>query len=490
MKFIPDDINVDFMGARKKALIGSAIAVTASVVALLAFGLNQGIDFKGGNQATVAFVDGSINDRQPIVDAVTALLVEELGTLDSQVTVQDFTAGSSNETTVCTEVPGVGTAPASQDCRTVSVDRFLIYTEVSSLIDGKRGQEVIAAIKAKYGDGTLVRMEEGSDAFNITFAAPTNIAARDTDLRELFKTLEYENVTIKSTRERDLDGEFLEERELMRQDQLRGQTEAGQATGGFAIKTMEEHEADKDKILAEQTDTEFQVGVQQFRSELTEKLEAAFPGKFIAVESTTAVSSAVGKELFSNGLLAILYALIGILIYITVRFDFRYAPGAVVALLHDVIITMGLFALLQVKFSLPIIAALLTIVGYSLNDTIVVLDRVRETFDTYRGRPMEELLTRAINSTLSRTVLTSLTTLMVVVSILLFGGGTITDFALALTIGIVIGTYSSIFIASPLVYYMDQYITRRESETATASGRAGNNSPGGKDGQGRKKASA
>jgi preprotein translocase subunit SecF len=145
-----------------------------------------------------------------------------------------------------------------------------------------------------------------------------------------------------------------------------------------------------------------------------------------------------------------------------------------VALVHDVAITMGLFALFQIKFSLPIIAALLTIVGYSLNDTIVVLDRVRETFDAYRGRDIKELLNRAINATLSRTVLTSLTTAFVVAAILVLGGGLIRDFAIALMIGIVVGTYSSIFVATPLVYYMDAYIKRRE---AAATGKSPKPSP-------------
>ncbi|MGM0574536.1 MAG: protein translocase subunit SecF, partial [Myxococcota bacterium] len=144
----------------------------------------------------------------------------------------------------------------------------------------------------------------------------------------------------------------------------------------------------------------------------------------------------------------------------------RFAPGAVAALVHDVAITIGIFSVFQIKFSLPIIAALLTIVGYSLNDTIVVLDRVRETFDAYRGRDIRDLLNRAINSTLSRTILTSLTTSIVIISILVFGGGLIRDFALALIIGVVVGTYSSVFVASPLVYYMDQYLERREAQKA------------------------
>ena len=135
------------------------------------------------------------------------------------------------------------------------------------------------------------------------------------------------------------------------------------------------------------------------------------------------------------------------------RFEFRFAVGAVVALAHDVMITLGVFSLLDKEISLPVLAAFLTIVGYSLNDTIVVYDRIRENMRKGGNEPFSRVINRSINETLSRTILTSLTTLIVVVVLFVLGGGVIHNFALALLVGIIVGTYSSIYVASPVVLY-------------------------------------
>jgi len=157
-----------------------------------------------------------------------------------------------------------------------------------------------------------------------------------------------------------------------------------------------------------------------------------------------------------------LYAVIGILIYVTWRFELRYAVGAVIALLHDVLITVGIFSLLGKEFTLPIIAALLTIIGYSLNDTIVVFDRIRENIKGIRKQPLKDIVNSSINQVMSRTVLTSFTTLLVVLALFIFGGAVIHDFAFALLIGILIGTYSSIFIASPTILVWESVIPSKE----------------------------
>ena len=141
----------------------------------------------------------------------------------------------------------------------------------------------------------------------------------------------------------------------------------------------------------------------------------------------------------------------GIILYISWRFEFGFALGAIVALAHDVLVTLGIFTLLGNQISLPIVAALLTIVGYSVNDTIVVFDRIREDLRLEKKRTFKEICNLSINQTLSRTILTSFTTLITVVMLLVFGGGAIFDFALALFIGVLVGTYSSIFVATPIV---------------------------------------
>jgi len=163
------------------------------------------------------------------------------------------------------------------------------------------------------------------------------------------------------------------------------------------------------------------------------------------------VGPQVGDELTEQGGLAMLYALGMILIYIGWRFEWRFALGSVTALVHDVLITVGLFSLFQLEFSLPVLAAVLAVIGYSLNDTIVVFDRIRENFRRIRKGTTIEVMNRSLNQTLPRTLLTSLTTLLVLFALLLFGGEVIRGFSIALIIGVLVGTYSSLFIASPVV---------------------------------------
>lgn len=160
------------------------------------------------------------------------------------------------------------------------------------------------------------------------------------------------------------------------------------------------------------------------------------------------IGGQVGEELVEQGSLAILYAIIGILLYVTIRFEWRFSVGSVVALVHDVIITVGVFSIIQMEFDLTILAALLAVIGYSLNDTIVVFDRVRENFKALRKKAPNEVFNISIAQTLSRTVITSLTTLLVLSALFIFGGAMIHGFAFALIVGVLIGTYSSIFVAS------------------------------------------
>ncbi len=172
------------------------------------------------------------------------------------------------------------------------------------------------------------------------------------------------------------------------------------------------------------------------------------PAEFMREEL---VGPKVGQELRGKAAMAILYALIGILIYISIRFEFKFAVGAVAALVHDVAITLGFFSLTGRGLTLPVIAALLTIVGYSLNDTIVIYDRIREDRRKLYGKSFVDIVNTSLNESLSRTIVTSLTTLLVVLCLFIFGGEVIKDFAFALMVGIVVGTYSSIYVASPLV---------------------------------------
>ena len=170
--------------------------------------------------------------------------------------------------------------------------------------------------------------------------------------------------------------------------------------------------------------------------------------QFVSVES---VGPKVSGELIRTAIIAVMLAIGAVLIYIWLRFEWQFALGAVAALIHDVILTIGIFSELQIRFDLAIIAALLTIVGYSLNDTVVVFDRVRENLMKYKKRPLREVLNLSINETLSRTFMTSVTTLLALISLFVLGGDVIRGFVFAMIWGVIVGTYSSIFVASTIL---------------------------------------
>jgi len=174
-------------------------------------------------------------------------------------------------------------------------------------------------------------------------------------------------------------------------------------------------------------------------------------GDGIDVRRVEFVGPKVGEELTNDGGLALLYALIGILIYVAFRFEYRFALGSITALIHDVIITLGVFSILRIEFDLTVLAAILAVIGYSLNDTIVVFDRIRENFLSTRHIEPMPIVNDALNQTLARTLMTSLTTLLVLLALFYLGGEVIHSFAGALIIGVVIGTYSSIFVASSMI---------------------------------------
>jgi len=216
---------------------------------------------------------------------------------------------------------------------------------------------------------------------------------------------------------------------------------------------------------------EFLIRVQNSSSELKglsegigKALEGAFPGGAVEIRRAEMVGPQVGKDLREKGMMAVLYAMVGILIYITWRFEFRFAVGAVIALIHDVGITLGAFSISGKEIDLPIIAAFLAIIGYSLNDTIIVYDRIRENMGQAGKIGFPAVVNQSINETLSRTILTSGTTLLVVLALFVLGGGVIHSFAFALLIGILVGTYSSIFVASPLLIFWDDVKARKAQE--------------------------
>ncbi|MFO0577018.1 MAG: protein translocase subunit SecF [Polyangia bacterium] len=204
-------------------------------------------------------------------------------------------------------------------------------------------------------------------------------------------------------------------------------------------------------------DNTFEVVLIGLDQEVRKALEAKLgQGSVGAIPSVGSVGAKAGKELRDNGILSLLAAIAAIMLYILVRFDFRYGPGTVIALLHDAILVMGAFAVTYKEFSLTTIAAILTVIGYSMNDTIVVFDRIRENANRMRDKRFETIVNISVNETLSRTILTSATVFFVTLAMNIWGTGVIRDFAFAMNVGVIVGTYSSIFVASPVLIWLNE----------------------------------
>jgi preprotein translocase SecF subunit len=192
------------------------------------------------------------------------------------------------------------------------------------------------------------------------------------------------------------------------------------------------------------------------QTETIQIIKNSLSDKSIEYRRTEFVGPKVGGELVKAGILAIIFSLFGILIYIWLRFQWNFALGAIIALIHDVILTLGFFSIFQFEFNLATVAAVLTIAGYSINDTVVIYDRIRESMRKYKQISFDEVINISLNGTLSRTLMTSLTTLMALLALFIFGGIVISSFIIALIWGVLIGTYSSLYVASPILTYLKQ----------------------------------
>lgn len=201
---------------------------------------------------------------------------------------------------------------------------------------------------------------------------------------------------------------------------------------------------------------DYQVASAGMADKISQALKAGMAGTEFEVRRIDYVGPQVGKQLRNKGLLALLFAMLAILVYVAFRFDLKFGPGALAASVHDVVMVAGYYLVTRREFNLTSIAALLTVLGYSINDTIVIYDRIREEMARFQGKPLPEIINIAINDTLSRTILTSGVTALSLVGLLVFGVGEIFDFAAAMLIGIIVGTYSSVYIASPLTIWLDE----------------------------------
>ncbi|MDJ0764593.1 MAG: protein translocase subunit SecF [Myxococcota bacterium] len=396
------------MGRRRGFLIASSIAVSLSIAAAFVVGPRFGIDFVGGTEIQVAF-------KQPVTSAQIRQTLTELGFPASEVVT--FGAHESE---------------------------FLIRLQTISPVTDALKASSEKAFKEKMPDVTVHRFEFSPGGDKLTVRLSKELPIPDVEqavavaglaLGTASKQLSADNASAKN----NTDEEGLEEET---------DKSCEGVTCTWPYQDLRVYEIGlkgvSDRIMEGFRAKPFGVGAEKMRSEW--------------------VGPKVGQQLRVAGISSIAYALVFIMLYIVVRFDIRFAPGAVAALIHDVIITFGVFTLARVEVTLATIAALLTIVGYSLNDTIVIFDRIRENIEKIKERELSQVINTSINQTLSRTLLTSITTLLVVVCILTLGWKTtIRDFAFALLIGVFVGTYSSIFVASPIVVWLDKKFAKKRA---------------------------
>jgi preprotein translocase subunit SecF len=437
MEWFKPGSHYDFMKASRFWVPFSVSLAVLSIIAALVFGFDSGIDFKGGTKVIASFKASAKVDRKDIKSTVDALVEQQTGQKGTQVEVQDFDvgAGSSAETV-----------------------KYQIFTELPSLLTPLKKLEVAKAVERHFGAGTATDTPaESGDRFYVTLPDEWPLDAVAVEVRKVMAAQGFPSVLVRSDKEDRIRSDMLREKDLLlsaKDDDVKA--EAARVENDATTK------------IASIKDARFTIEVQAIRDSVTGALKGKFGDSFVEVLSTSSVSPAVGKELFQTAMLALFYAIIGILIYVALRFDLRFAPGAIICLIHDVAVVFGVMVVFDIKFTLPVVAALLTIIGYDINDTIVVYDRIRETLAKGKPGDLTKTINEAVNETLSRTIMTGIATMASLILIAFLGGATIRDFAILLLVGVVLGTYSSIFVAAPLTIWIDK-ITRRRSRASAAA---------------------
>ncbi len=399
MQLIKPNTKIDFMGRRHIFAVVSVVCVVVSIILVIYPGPKYGIDFTGGFQIQIPF--------------------------DDDVTTADIRGALNKIGITNAEVVKFGSER----------NQFLISVQETSPISPEQKRQVKARLADEFAEQGMVeeslQITSSGDRLEVRFS-------QTVDTERLERVLEDAGLEVRDHREDEITN-----------------TEEGEGGDVCNAPVCRILPLDEYKYEVDLVGISGQV-LNGLREHLGEE-------RVHNPEHTIYVGPTVGNQLKMAGIKSLLYALGFIMLYIAVRFDLRFAPGAVVALIHDIVITLGVFVIIGHEVTLPIIAALLTIVGYSLNDTIVVFDRIRENFQKLRERELALVVNQSINETLSRTLLTSLTTLVTVGTIFFVGKGLIQDFALALIIGVVIGTYSSIFVASPVVVFLDKRFFHKQA---------------------------
>lgn len=475
---------IDWINA-KKTFIGVTIALLLlGAIATQIRGFNLGVDFTGGTLMTVRF-------KQPpeLGQVRTALGAGGIDT--SKVTLQPVTS-KPNELII--HAPQLGSGTETE--RRVDEDKRAIIRSLQRLNpagDGAAGKTNINAIDVA-GVEQELRQVDPLQINNQTFAtahpyrqaAEQIIGFRDGANKGFLQDVNamqslnlvatnYDGFDSNKVKQVILDRFFAGAIDL----NLAGQSEIedalsridplgvgnGSETYKKAAKAISDYRRDRSGVI----DSLAEIQAQDVSAELLTKMQPYFTEGSFAVISADVVGAVVGQDLRNRAIYVTLAALAGMLVYIAFRFEWIYGVAAVLAVFHDIMITLGIFSVFQWEISLTVIAALLTLVGYSMNDTIVIFDRIRENLRLRRRDTLAQIANDSVNQTLSRTVITAGLTFVSVVAIVLFGGEVLRGFALALTIGIIIGTYSSIAVASPMMLWWE-YITSGKGGRGKAAG--------------------
>ena len=409
MEFLRDT-HIDFMKYRKGFVVVSAILAIVAILAVFVHGeLNIGVDFAGGTQLTLKF------QEEPQIDEIRSVL-QRAGFAEAQI--QRFGEEGANEVLIRTPLDEEETA-AAEDAPAASSTS----AETEEDEEPRSGQRLmLAALDQEFN-------AEAAGAFDLNRSGSTALAGLLTEIDPaglVDPAPEADNSQARA------------HYEAIAEAVLEAREEPGIFTSW-------------DEVAA----------VEGVSPELLSSLrERAALGRY-ALLGAENVGPQIGQELRTKGILAVVLSMIGMLIYIWVRFELRFGVGALVATLHDVMIVLGAYALMDFEFNLTTVAAFLTLVGYSVNDTVVIFDRVRENLRLTRREPLVDVINRSINQTLTRTILTSGTTLVATASLLVLGGDVLRGFAFVLTVGIIVGTYSSVYVASPVTVMWEQLMHRR-----------------------------
>jgi preprotein translocase subunit SecF len=406
MEFFKSHKTYDFMGRRAIFFTISALLILGSIILMFVPGPNYGTDFRGGTEVEVAFT-------KPVDAAQVRAALEGSGFKTPDV-VQIVDEKNPNHFLI-----RVQDVSAISEDQKGSIEKALCHTKEGAPIDEARCPKNVRATEVKVspgGDKVTTRYEEEPDLDAIAkqITSVTGVTMRPA-------TATSPNPVLISPRDHRVEIQLQSKGDQL-MDGLR--TELGKSVGPDAV-----------------------------------------PEKPLRVEW---VGPKAGKQLRDSARNAVLISVVFIMLYLAFRFDLRFAPGVVVACLHDATIVIGVFIVFHREVTLSTVAAILTIVGYSMNDTVVVYDRIRENLSKYRGKSFAQIINMSVSETLSRTLLTSGATMLSMLAFLYFGTGVIKDFALAMVVGIVVGTYSSIYVAAPLTEWIDAQLAKRSGQRSMA----------------------